>query len=56
MVERFALADDEQKMTWDVVITDPVNLTEPATVRQEYEWVPGEKVEVYDCTLADEAG
>ena len=53
MVERFAFSEDEQRMIWDVVITDPVNLTEPATVRQVYEWIPGEEIEEYNCTLAD---
>lgn len=51
MVERFTISDDEQRMTWEVVITDPVNLTEPAVQRMEYEWIPGEEIKRYNCTL-----
>ena len=54
MVERFALSDDEQRMTWEAIITDSINLVEPAVVRQAYEWVPGEEVMEFDCVLPDE--
>lgn len=56
MVERFAMNADATRLTWDVVITDPVNLTEPATVRQQYIWIPGTEIQSYDCALSDEAG
>ena len=54
MVERFTMTDDEQRMAWEVIITDPVNLTEPAMVRQQYEWVPGVQIQMWNCTLPDE--
>ncbi len=51
IVERFTLSDDERRMTWEAIITDPVNLAGPAVVRQGYEWVPGEIIREFDCTL-----
>ena len=56
MVERFAMNPRHTRLTWDVVITDPVNLTEPATVRQQYIWIPGVEIRPYECALAGEAG
>ncbi len=53
IVERFTLSDDERRMTWEAIITDPANLAEPAVVRQGYEWVPGEEIRKFDCTLPD---
>jgi len=56
MVERFSMSDDEQQLTWEATITDPINLTEPAVVRQRYEWIPGEEVKPYNCAAPDEVG
>ncbi len=53
IVERFTLSDDAQRMTWEASVTDPVNLVEPGVVRQGYEWVPGEEIREFDCTLPD---
>ncbi len=53
IVERFTLSDDERRMTWEAIITDAVNLTEPGVVRQGYEWVAGEAIRPFDCTLPD---
>ncbi len=56
MVERFSMSDDEQRLTWEATITDPTYLAEPAVVRQQYEWIPGEEIKPYNCTVPDEAG
>jgi hypothetical protein len=53
IVERFTLSDDAQRMTWEASVTDSVNLVEPGVVRQGYEWVPGEEIREFDCTLPD---
>lgn len=53
IVERFTLSDDERRMSWEAIITDPANLAEPAVVRQGYEWVPGEEIRKFDCSLPD---
>lgn len=54
IVERFSMTEDEQWLAWEAVITDPVNLAEPAVVRQRYQWIPGEEVKPYNCTVSDE--
>jgi len=56
IVERFSMSDDERWLAWEATITDPIYLAEPAVVRMRYEWIPGEEVKPYNCTLADEAG
>jgi len=55
MVERFSMSDDERWLSWEAVITDPINLARPATVALRYEWIPGEEIKPYNCTLPDEA-
>ena len=47
------MSEDEQRMSWEAIVTDPANLAEPAVVRQEYTWIPGEEIEPFDCTLSD---
>jgi hypothetical protein len=49
--ERFSMTADESRMTWRAVIADPENLTEPATIIEEYVWVPGERIRPYNCAL-----
>ncbi len=56
MVERFSMSDDEQRLRWEATITDPTYLAEPAVVRQQYEWIPGEEIKPYNCAAPDEAG
>ncbi len=51
MIERFTLSDDEQRMSWEAIITDPANLAEPAVVRLGYSWVPGEEIKEFNCGL-----
>ena len=54
IIERFTLSDDEQSMSWEAIITDRVNLAEPAVVRQGYTWVPGEEIKEFNCALVNE--
>ena len=54
VIERFTLSADEQSMSWEAIITDPVNLVESAVVRQSYTWVPGEEIKEFSCALANE--
>ena len=55
MVERFSMSRDEQQLTWAATITDPVNLTRPAVVSQQFDWVPGEEIKPYNCAVLDES-
>ena len=53
MVERFTLSDDETGLEYEVTVTDPVYLTEPAVWRRAYTWIPGVEVKPFDCTLRE---
>ena len=53
MVERFILSDDETRLDYEVTVTDPVYLTEPAVWRRFYAWIPGVEVKPFDCTLRE---
>ncbi len=55
IVERFTISDDETRLDYSAVIVDPATFTEPATMTNgHWRWVPGEKIEPYNCTLPDE--
>lgn len=51
--ERYIVSEDGRTMDWVATVLDPANLTEPATIRQYYEWIPGETIERYDCQLPE---
>ncbi len=52
-VERFTLSDDERRLDYEVVITDPETLLEPLVLSWHWDWVPGEALQAYGCTLED---
>lgn len=54
VVERFALNNDESRLDYEVVMTDPETLLEPAVRYAHWAWVPGEELQAYDCTLEEE--
>ena len=55
--ERFTLSADETRLDWTATVVDPNTLIEPTTLpNMHWEWVPGEKVKPYNCTLLDEIG
>ncbi|MGI9259635.1 MAG: DUF6152 family protein [Gammaproteobacteria bacterium] len=48
--ERFALSGDDSVLDYQITITDPNTLLEPAIRRARWVWVPGEEIQTYDCT------
>ena len=52
-VERFTLSDDERRLDYEVTITDPETLLEPLVLRWHWDWVPGEALQDYGCTLVE---
>jgi hypothetical protein len=52
-VERFTLSEDEKRLDYEVVITDPETLLEPVVVAWHWDWVPGEALQSYNCTLVE---
>jgi len=49
IVERFTLSEDEQRLDYESLHTDPVNFTEPARLTGHWVWVPGEQIRRFDC-------
>lgn len=52
-VERFTLSDDEERLDYEVLVTDPATLQEPLVLRWHWDWVPGEALQAYGCTLVE---
>ena len=51
VVERFSLSEDERRLDYEAVVTDPETLLEPIVLAWHWEWVPGEALQSYGCTL-----
>lgn len=52
-VERFTLSGDENRLDYEVVITDPETLLEPLVLQWHWDWVPGEALESFGCILEE---
>ncbi len=50
VVERFTLSDDQSRLDYHSIITDPTTFTEPA-VRERYWGALGETPEPYECKV-----
>ncbi len=49
-VETFRVADDESRLHYTIVATDPVMFSAPVELERGWRWQPGtEMVEFYDC-------
>lgn len=55
MVERYTLSEDETDLRYEVVVTDPENLVEPAIWENTWSYRPGIEVRPFECTLRDTA-
>jgi hypothetical protein len=51
MVERFTVSDDGKRLDYEVSVTDPEYLVEPATWDAVWQWVPGTKIMPFECEL-----
>jgi hypothetical protein len=50
IVEHFTLTDDENRLDYDVTVTDPNFYDKPARITDGYwHWVPGESVAQFNC-------
>jgi hypothetical protein len=54
MVERYTLSEDELALDYEVIVTDPVNLVEPAVWENTWIYRPGVEVRPFECTLRDD--
>ena len=54
IVERFVMSEDETRMDWHATLVDDNTFTAPVRLPiMHYEWVPGEQIKVYDCTVSE---
>ncbi len=54
LVERYSLSEDEQSLRYEVIVTDPEYLQEPAIWENTWVYRPGVEVRPFECTLRDE--
>jgi len=51
IVERFTLSEDENRLTYEVVVVDPQYLVAPAIWDASWIWRPGTEIMPFECTL-----
>ena len=49
MAERFTLSENGTRLDYEVTVTDPLNLAEPAVEDAAWRWVPGTEISPYEC-------
>jgi len=49
LVERFTVSEDGKRLDYEVSVTDPENLVEPATWDAAWQWVPDTKIMPFEC-------
>lgn len=52
-LEMCDLGEDQTRLDWQAVATDPEVFTEPVTIGGYLVWVPGEEVKPFDCTVPE---
>ena len=53
IVERYALSEDETRLDWEAVASDPEIFTAPVVLSGYLVWVAGEEVKPFDCTVPE---
>ncbi len=51
LVERFTVSVDGKRLDYEVSVTDPENLIEPAVWDAAWKWVPGTRIMPFECEL-----
>ncbi|MFP6828176.1 MAG: DUF6152 family protein [Gammaproteobacteria bacterium] len=52
IVERFRISEDERSLSWEAEMTDPEYFSEAVTIRANWDWVPGERIEPWNCAVS----
>ena len=50
MVERFSVNEDGTRLAYQITVTDPENLLEPAVWEAAWVWVPGVQILPFECS------
>ena len=53
VVERFVLNEDNDRLDYRAVVTDPATFLEPATLEGHWYWNPGEEIKPFQCALPE---
>ena len=53
ILEHFRPVVDEDRLDYQLTVTDPATLIEPFVWEGYWDWRPGEEVHPYDCTVGD---
>lgn len=51
LTERFSLSREEGRLDYEVTVTDPRYLAEPAVWNSVWVWRPGAEIQAFNCTL-----
>ncbi len=51
IIERFTLSEDENRLDYEVIVTDPQFLVEPAIWDAAWIWRPGTEVLPFECAI-----
>ena len=54
ILEHFTLSEDDRRLDYRMIITDPETFTAPAEFIQHYIWEPREEIKSYECTLVEQ--
>jgi len=49
MIERFTVSEDGSELDYEITVTDPRNLVEPAVWDSAWSWVPGTEIRPFEC-------
>lgn len=49
--ERFTVNNNGEQLDYDLTVTDPATLTKPFNWKARWNWIPGEEVGSYSCTV-----
>ena len=49
IVERFTVSEDGSRLDYEITVTDPQNLVEPAIQDATRSWVPGTEIRPFEC-------
>ena len=53
ILERYTVNEDGTRLEYEVIVTDPVNLVEPAVWENTWVYRPGVEVRPFECVLRD---
>ena len=53
LVERFTPSVDGSRLDYALTVTDAATFTQPVVMDKYWLWIPGVRVEPYECTVSE---